>query len=107
MRRRGHAASDRGARRRRQDVAGAGGARGDDPAHRERPEAGGDEAGVLWVQLASRPAAAALYPRPLSGSAAVTLAREHLGAEAAEEFCRACHTATGGNPLFLRELLRA
>ena len=23
------------------------------------------------------------------------------------EFCRACHTATGGNPLFLRELLRA
>ena len=71
------------------------------------PEAGGDEAGALWVQLASRPAAAALYPRPLSESAAVTLARERLGAEAAEEFCRACHTATGGNPLFLRELLRA
>ena len=71
------------------------------------PDAGGDEAGALWVQLASRPAAAALYPRPLSESAAVTLARERLGAEAAEEFCRACHTATGGNPLFLRELLRA
>ena len=71
------------------------------------PEAGGDEAGALWVQLASRSAAAALYPRPLSESAAVTLARERLGAEAAEEFCRACHTATGGNPLFLRELLRA
>ena len=71
------------------------------------PDAGGDEAGALWVQLASRSAAAALYPRPLSESAAVTLARERLGAEAAEEFCRACHTATGGNPLFLRELLRA
>ena len=71
------------------------------------PDAGGDEAGALWVQLASRPAAAALYPQPLSESAAVTLARERLGAEAAEEFCRACHTATGGNPLFLRELLRA
>jgi DNA-binding CsgD family transcriptional regulator len=71
------------------------------------PDAGGDEAGALWVQLASRPAAAALYPRPLSESAAMTLARDHLGAEAAEEFCRACHTATGGNPLFLRELLRA
>src|SRR5262249_22958702 len=71
------------------------------------PDAGGDEAGTLWVQLASRPAAAALYPRPLSQSAAVTLARERLGAEAAEEFCRACHTATGGNPLFLRELLGA
>ena len=71
------------------------------------PDAGADEAGALWVQLASRPAAAALYPRPLSEPAAVALAREHLGAEAAEEFCRACHTATGGNPLFLRELLRA
>ena len=71
------------------------------------PAADGDEAGALWVQLASRPAAAALYPQPLSQSAAGTLARERLGAEAAEEFCRACHTATGGNPLFLRELLRA
>ncbi len=71
------------------------------------PDVGGDEAGALWVQLASRPAAAALYPRPLSQSAAVTMTRERLGAEAAEEFCRACHTATGGNPLFLRELLKA
>src|SRR6516165_8197124 len=71
------------------------------------PDAGGDEAGALWTLLASSPAAAALYPRPLSQSAAVSLAREHLGAEAAEEFCLACHTATGGNPLFLRELLRA
>ena len=30
------------------------------------PDAGADEAGAMWVQLASRPAAAALYPRPLS-----------------------------------------
>src|SRR5215467_290489 len=71
------------------------------------PEAGGDDAGALWAQLASRPDAAPLYPRPLSQSAAVTLARERLGAAAAEEFCRACHAATGGNPLFLRELLGA
>jgi DNA-binding CsgD family transcriptional regulator len=71
------------------------------------PDVDGDEAGALWAQLASRPAATALYPRPLSEFAALTLTREHLGAEAAEEFCRACHTATGGNPLFLRELLRA
>lgn len=71
------------------------------------PDAGEDEAGALWVQLASRPDAAALYPRPLSQSAAVALARERLGADAAEAFCRACHTATGGNPLFMRELLRA
>jgi DNA-binding CsgD family transcriptional regulator len=66
-----------------------------------------DEAGALWAQVASRPSAAVLYPRPLSQSAAAALARERLGLEAADEFCRACHTATGGNPLFLRELLRA
>jgi DNA-binding CsgD family transcriptional regulator len=66
-----------------------------------------EEAGSLWAQVASRPAAVALYPRPLSEAAAAALARERLGADAAEEFCRACHAATGGNPLFLRELLRA
>jgi DNA-binding CsgD family transcriptional regulator len=66
-----------------------------------------DEPGSVWAQVASRASAAALYPRPLSESAAVTLTRERLGAEAAETFCRACHTATGGNPLFLRELLTA
>jgi DNA-binding CsgD family transcriptional regulator len=65
------------------------------------------EPGSLWAHVASRPSAIALYPRPLSERAAVALAREYLGAEAAEEFCRACHAATGGNPLFLRELLRA
>jgi len=68
-------------------------------------DAAADETGSLWAQLASRPSAVALYPRPLSRPAAVALARERLGAAAAEEFCRACHAATGGNPLFLRELL--
>ncbi len=71
------------------------------------PDPAGDEAGTLWAQLASRPAAVALYPQPLSERAAVALARERLGVAASEEFCRACHAATGGNPLFLRELLRA
>jgi DNA-binding CsgD family transcriptional regulator len=71
------------------------------------PDPAPDEAGSLWAQLSSRPSGVALYPRPLSQRAAVALARERLGAQAAEEFCRACHTATGGNPLFLRELLSA
>jgi predicted ATPase len=57
--------------------------------------------------VASRPAAVALYPRPLSQPAAAALVRAHLGAEAADEFCHACHAVSGGNPLFLRELLRA
>jgi DNA-binding CsgD family transcriptional regulator len=70
-------------------------------------DSGVDLARSPWAQLAARPAAITLYPQPLSESAAVSLARQRLGAEAADEFCRACHTATGGNPLFLRELLRA
>jgi DNA-binding CsgD family transcriptional regulator len=70
-------------------------------------DSGVDLARSPWAQLAARPAAVTLYPRPLSESAAVSLARQRLGSNAAEDFCRACHTATGGNPLFLRELLRA
>lgn len=65
------------------------------------------DAGSLWAQITARPSAIALYPRPLSQSAALTLTRERLGPDAAAEFCEACHAATGGNPLFLRELLRA
>jgi len=71
------------------------------------PDSAAAEGGSLWAQVASRPEAGVLHPRPLSQSASVALARERLGADAAEEFCRACHTATGGNPLFLRELLSA
>jgi DNA-binding CsgD family transcriptional regulator len=63
--------------------------------------------GSLWAQVASRASAVALRPRPLSQPAAVAWTRQQLGDGADEEFCRACHTATGGNPLFLRELLRA
>ena len=71
------------------------------------PDPADAEVAAFWSQIASRPSATALYPRPLSQLGAVTLARERLGVEADEKFCRACHSATGGNPLFLRELLRA
>jgi len=67
------------------------------------PSAGAE---ALWAQLASRPAGLALYPPPLSERATVSWTRRHLGTGADEEFCLACHHATGGNPLFLRELLR-
>jgi DNA-binding CsgD family transcriptional regulator len=70
------------------------------------PDSADSLTGGLWSQVASRPSATALYLRPLSRSAAVALVRVRLGAEADEDFCLACHTATGGNPLFLRELLR-
>lgn len=70
-------------------------------------EGGAADTASLWAQIASRPDAVALYPRTLSEPAAMALTREQLGSDAEDEFCRACHTATGGNPLFLRELLGA
>lgn len=60
----------------------------------------------LWAELADDRSGSVLRPRPLSASAAAKLVRARLPA-ADEEFCRACHEATGGNPLFLRELLSA
>lgn len=44
--------------------------------------------------------------RPLSASAVAMTVRERLGADADEGFCRAVAESTGGNPLFLEELLR-
>ena len=70
------------------------------------PDPGAGDSTSLWSEMASRRNAVVLYPRPLSASSAIELVRERLGGEADEEFCRACHTATGGNPLFLGELLR-
>jgi DNA-binding CsgD family transcriptional regulator len=71
-----------------------------------RPAETGDfEASSVWAQISSHPEAIALRPRPLSESAVASLARDRFGSDADAEFCRACHTATGGNPLFLRELL--
>ena len=71
------------------------------------PESNEEGSGALWAQFASRPSTVALLPQPLSEPAVAELTREQLGADAAEEFCRACHVATGGNPLFVRELLTA
>ena len=34
------------------------------------------------------------------------LVRGRLGADAEQPFCAACHEATGGNPLLVRELLK-
>ncbi len=70
------------------------------------PESTDTEAASVWSQVASRPEAVVLYPRPLTPGAVRALAHERLGPEANEAFCLACHTATGGNPLFVRELLQ-
>jgi DNA-binding CsgD family transcriptional regulator/tetratricopeptide (TPR) repeat protein len=65
-----------------------------------------EAASPLWRQLAEDESGLALRLRPLSEQATADLVRASL-AGADDEFCRACHGATGGNPLFLRELLAA
>jgi DNA-binding CsgD family transcriptional regulator len=60
----------------------------------------------LLDELLTAVSTAVLRPGALSVPAASELVRQELGAEADDDFCRACHAASGGNPLLLRELLR-
>src|SRR5439155_20980121 len=59
----------------------------------------------LLTEVISDPSLFVVRPPPLSEAAVATLVRETLAAEAESEFCAACFAATGGNPLFLRELI--
>ncbi len=59
----------------------------------------------LVAALSSEPLARVIRPAPLSEAAVETLVRASLTEAAEDEFCRACHRATGGNPLLLRELV--
>ena len=61
----------------------------------------------LWRELTSDPAAEILRPGTLSEPAVAQVLRSRLGTEVDEKFSAACHEATGGNPLFLRELVAA
>jgi DNA-binding CsgD family transcriptional regulator len=61
---------------------------------------------VLLRAVAGDPAAVPLRPAPLSEEAATVLVTARLGGPADAEFARACHQATGGNPLLLGELLK-
>ena len=60
----------------------------------------------LVAQLLADPAAAPLHPQELSVPATAELVRDQIGAGAHDEFCRACHHATAGNPFLLSELVR-
>lgn len=44
---------------------------------------------------------------PLSEGSSASIVRRRVSAPANAEFCRACHRASGGNPLYLLELVRA
>lgn len=68
-----------------------------------------DEAGAahdLLAELRSSPGVIRILPAPLSSPATVEAVRSTVGAQADPVFCEACYTATAGNPLLLRELLR-
>jgi predicted ATPase len=60
----------------------------------------------LVAEIALDPSVKVLRPAPLSLEGAETLVRERLG-DGAEAFVAACHRMTSGNPLLLRQLLRA
>src|SRR3954471_18922970 len=64
-----------------------------------------DEA--LIAEVIQDPATAPVRPRPLTEPAVAELVRERLGQHADAAFCNACHRATVGNPLLLRQLLSA
>jgi DNA-binding CsgD family transcriptional regulator/predicted negative regulator of RcsB-dependent stress response len=61
----------------------------------------------LLAQILTDPSTRLLHPAPLSQAASAQLVGAVLTDETAEEFCAACHAATGGNPLLLRELAAA
>jgi DNA-binding CsgD family transcriptional regulator len=56
--------------------------------------------------ITSDPLTISISPAPLSGRATSRLVSERLGEKPDEAFSAACHTATGGNPLLLHELLK-
>ncbi|MGE0066472.1 MAG: AAA family ATPase, partial [Solirubrobacterales bacterium] len=62
---------------------------------------------TLLGDIAHDDAARPIRPGPLSEQAVAELVRERLGADAEAAFAAACHRAVGGNPLLLRQLLRA
>jgi DNA-binding SARP family transcriptional activator len=61
---------------------------------------------TLLADLLLEPSVTVVRPGPLSPQAAATLVQERLG-EGATSFVEACHRMTSGNPLLLRQLLRA
>jgi DNA-binding SARP family transcriptional activator len=64
------------------------------------------QADELLAELAGNESVVVLRPEPLSEAGTATLVAERLG-RAAEAFVAACHRMTSGNPLLLRQLLRA
>lgn len=69
------------------------------PAEAHAPE--------LIEALAADPVVSRMAPAPLSATAVANLVRAKLGREASDEFCRACHATTGGNPFLVHAVVDA
>jgi DNA-binding SARP family transcriptional activator/tetratricopeptide (TPR) repeat protein len=63
--------------------------------------------GLLLDELSSTEVTVPLQPTPLSREGVGAVVRSRFGRTAPDALVAACHRATGGNPLLLRELLRA
>jgi DNA-binding CsgD family transcriptional regulator len=64
----------------------------------------------LIGELSHVPSCVPMPLRPLSGEASTAIVRAWLGGEylqISDEFCAACHEATGGNPFLLESLLES
>jgi DNA-binding CsgD family transcriptional regulator len=60
---------------------------------------------ALLEAISSAPSAKVVHPEPLTPEGVTSMVRTKLGEHAGEDFCVACLSATGGNPLFLKELV--
>ena len=60
----------------------------------------------LVLDIIQDPAAVPIRLLPLSEGGATEMVRDRLAEDAERPFCAACHHATGGNPLLLRELVK-
>jgi DNA-binding SARP family transcriptional activator len=63
--------------------------------------------GALPTELTDATSVFRVRPTPLTAEGVTDLVRQALGEAAHETFAAACHRATSGNPLLLRQLLRA
>jgi DNA-binding CsgD family transcriptional regulator len=71
-----------------------------------RPSEDGGAVAEILGEIRSDPATELVHLRPLAVAGVQAVLRELGGAPVEQEFARACHEATGGNPFLLSELVR-
>ena len=72
-----------------------------------RPYDGDTADRMLLGAIAAHPLAQAIVLAPLGADAVRALVRDALGPDTSSELCERCAELTGGNPYYLRELIRS